>query len=123
MSLVKSTSISVDEGEETCKTIKPFIDCVCVCQPASHSEGKWTRQNIEVPFERGMVVDARRTGLSASRTAMLLGFSHSTVSRVCQEWSTTQRTSSQLDTTVGSIAVNMGPVKRFQQFVENLRLF
>jgi hypothetical protein len=35
-----------------------------------------------------------------------LGFS--TVSCVYQEWSTTQRTSSQLDTTVGSIGVNMG---------------
>ena len=31
-----------------------------------------------------------------------------TVSRVYQEWSTTQRTPSQLDTTVGSIGVNMG---------------
>ena len=43
-----------------------------------------------------------------SRTALLLGFSRSTVSHVYQEWSTTQRTSSQLDTTVGSIGVNMG---------------
>uniref|UniRef100_A0A673YEK7 Vacuolar protein sorting 13 homolog C n=1 Tax=Salmo trutta TaxID=8032 RepID=A0A673YEK7_SALTR len=34
-----------------------------------------------------------------SRTATLLGFSHSTVSCLYQEWSTTQRTSSQLDTT------------------------
>jgi hypothetical protein len=43
-----------------------------------------------------------------SRTAMLLGFSSSTVSHVYQEWFTTQRTSSQLDTTVVSIGVNMG---------------
>jgi hypothetical protein len=42
-----------------------------------------------------------------SRTATLLGFSHSTVSCVYQEWSTTQRTSSQLDTTVWSIGVNI----------------
>jgi hypothetical protein len=28
-------------------------------------------------FERGMVLGARRTGLSVSRTAMLLGFSQS----------------------------------------------
>ena len=42
-----------------------------------------------------------------SRTATLLGFSRSTVSCVYQEWSTSQRTSSQLDTTVGSIGVNM----------------
>ncbi len=46
-------------------------------------------------FERGMVVGARRAGLSVSRTATLLGFSCSTVSRVYQGWSTTQRTSSQ----------------------------
>ena len=40
-------------------------------------------------YEQGLVVDASRTGL---RTAMLLGFSRSTVSCVCQAWSTTQRT-------------------------------
>ena len=55
-----------------------------------------------------MVVGAKCTGLNVSRTAMLLGFSCSTVSHVYQEWSTTERTSSQLDTTVGSIGVNMG---------------
>jgi predicted transcriptional regulator len=33
-------------------------------------------------FERVMVVGARRIGLSVSRTATLLGFSLSTVSRV-----------------------------------------
>ena len=41
---------------------------------------------FKVPFERGMVVGARRIDLSVSRTAILLGFSHSTVSRVYQEW-------------------------------------
>jgi predicted alpha/beta hydrolase len=59
-------------------------------------------------FEWGMVVGARVVSLSVSRTATLLGFSQSTVSHVYQEWSTTQRTCSQLDTTVGSIGVNMG---------------
>ena len=43
-----------------------------------------------------------------SRTATLLGFSRSTVSCVYQEWTTTQWTSSQLDTTVWSIGVKMG---------------
>ncbi len=36
-------------------------------------------------FERGMVVDARRTGLSISETADLLGFSLTTISRVYRE--------------------------------------
>jgi hypothetical protein len=35
-------------------------------------------------------------------------FSRSTVSFVYQEWSTAQKISSQLDTTVGTIGVNMG---------------
>ncbi len=36
-------------------------------------------------FERGMVVGARRAGLSISRSADLLGFSHVTISRVYRE--------------------------------------
>ena len=58
-------------------------------------------------YKLGMVEGARRNGLSVSKTATLLGFSCSTVSHVYQEWSTTQRISRQLDTTVGSIGVNM----------------
>ncbi len=38
-------------------------------------------------FERRTVVGARRTGLSISKTADLLGFSPTTISRVYWEWS------------------------------------
>ena len=52
-------------------------------------------------FEQSMVVGARRTILSESRTATLLGFILN-ISCVYQEWSTNQ-----FDTTVGSIGVDM----------------
>ncbi len=46
-------------------------------------------------FERGMVVGARRTGLSISKTADLLGFSHTTISRVYRERSEKEKISSE----------------------------
>ncbi len=46
-------------------------------------------------FERGMVVGARRTGLSISETADLLRFSHTTISRVYREWSEQEKISSE----------------------------
>ncbi len=46
-------------------------------------------------FERGMVVGARRTGLSISKTADLLGFSHTTISRVYRERSKNEKISSE----------------------------
>ncbi len=46
-------------------------------------------------FECGMVVGARQAGLSISKTADLLGFSHTTISRDNREWSKKEKISSE----------------------------
>ncbi len=46
-------------------------------------------------FECGMVVRVRRAGLSISKTADLLRFSHTTISRVYRAWSEKEKISSE----------------------------
>jgi hypothetical protein len=71
------------------------MDCICV------SYRGWRGKTKDLSaFEQGMVVGARHTSLFQELQRCWL-FPHSTVSCVYQDWST-QRTSSQLDTTVGS---------------------
>ncbi len=45
--------------------------------------------------EGGRVVGARRAGLSISKTADLLGFSHTTIFRDYREWSEKEKISSE----------------------------
>jgi len=64
----------------------------------------WSRQSPDLQtecqngkerqFERGMVVGARRAGLSISQSAQLLVFSRTTISRVYKEWCEKGKTSS-----------------------------
>ncbi len=46
-------------------------------------------------FDRGMDIGARRAGLSISKTADLLEFSCTTISRVYREWSKKEKISSE----------------------------
>ena len=74
-----------------------------------------------IAFEWGMVVGAKHTGLSVSRTATLLGFSCSTFSRLYQEWSTTQRTSSQRQVSSRKRLIDESGQRRLTRIVQSNR--
>ncbi len=71
-------------------------------------------------FERGMVVGARRAGLSISKTADLLGFSHTTICRVYRERSEKQ-ISSERQLCVRKCLVNVRGQRRMGRLVRDDR--
>ena len=89
----------VKEGFLSLETIETWIVYVCF------SEGEWARQTFSVPLN-GVCSRCQAPRFDCVKICNAAWFF--TGSHVYQEWFTAKRTSSQHDTTMGSVGVNMG---------------